>query len=87
MCSRFAVLHRGPSLLNHDPLQGITDPLYLKHQPQHFLIQEDAEAARYPGLFSHRLLQNRRDWQQHAQQLQLQAPRSKPLQLLHSAQA
>jgi hypothetical protein len=73
-----------PLLLRH-AVQGITDPLYVKHQPQHFLIQEDAEAARYPGLFSHRLLQNRRDWQQHAQQIQ--APRSKLLQLQHSARA
>jgi hypothetical protein len=68
-------------------VQGISDPLYLKHMPQHFLIQEDAEAARYPGLFSHRLIQNKQDWQQHAQQLQLQARRSTALQLQHSARA
>jgi hypothetical protein len=58
-------------------VQGITDPLYLKHQPQHYLIQEDAEAARYAALFSHRLIQNRPDWRQHAQQLQLLAPQGK----------
>jgi hypothetical protein len=56
-------------------VQGITDPLYLKHQPQHFLIEEDAEAVRYPTLFSHRLIQNKPDWKQHAQLLQLRTPR------------
>jgi hypothetical protein len=51
-------------------LQGITDPLYLRHQPQLYLIKEDAEAASYPSLLSHRLIQNQPDWQQHALQLQ-----------------
>jgi hypothetical protein len=52
-------------------LQGITDPLYLQHPPQYFLIEEDAEAARYSSLFRHRLIANRPDWQQHATPMQL----------------
>eukprot|EP00882_Tetradesmus_deserticola_P032900 GHRQ01037541.1.p1 GENE.GHRQ01037541.1~~GHRQ01037541.1.p1 ORF type:complete len:182 (+),score=51.40 GHRQ01037541.1:86-631(+) len=64
--------------------ENIQDPLYLRHRPQYYLIQEHAEAARYPGLFGHRLNENKPNWKQFAQQLQLPAPLRKTLQLQDS---
>lgn len=58
-------------------MQGITDPLYLQHPPQYYLIEEDAEAVRYSSLFRHRLIANRPDWMNHASPLQLAPPGSK----------
>lgn len=52
-------------------LQGITDPLYLKYQPQHYLIREDAQAARYPTLLRHKLIEHKENWIEHAERLQL----------------
>jgi len=49
--------------------QGIRDQLYLQHQPQYYVIEEDEEAVRYPQLFRHRLLTNRPDWMQKAKRL------------------
>jgi hypothetical protein len=43
-------------------LQGINEPRYLLQEP-------DAEAARYPQLFHHRLLAERPDWRDHARLL------------------
>jgi hypothetical protein len=67
-------------------LQGITDPLYLQHPPQYYLIEEDAEALRYSSLFRHRLIANRPDWQQHATPLQL-APAGSAHTLIKAAAA
>jgi hypothetical protein len=67
-------------------LQGISDPLYLQHPPQYYLIEEDAEAARYSSLFRHRLIANRPDWQQYATPLQL-APAGSGHTLIKAAAA
>lgn len=52
------------------PLQGITDPLYLKYPPKQYVIHEDAEAVKYPSLLRHKLIGERADWMQHAQLLE-----------------
>jgi hypothetical protein len=44
------------------PLQGVNEPRYLIREP-------DAEAARYPQLFRHRLAAERPDWRERAQLL------------------
>ena len=39
--------------------------------PRRWLVEEDAEAARFPTLFRHRLLGAREDWKRHATELPL----------------
>lgn len=71
-------------------MQGVSDLLLLSHPPAFFVIEEDAEAARYPSLLRHRLLGQRPDWIVHAKQLagtphKARAP--PPLLLLKAAAA
>lgn len=57
------------------------DPLYLSHPTRYYMLEEDAEAAKYSSLFRHRLLSNRPDWMDHATPLQLAAETGRTLGL------